>query len=293
MLNFDGMTIKKAVITRAAPHQRTLPLQTLVDRDGKPKSVLGILLGEVRSAGIDDVAVVIRPGDETSYAAVAGADAGRVRFVHQAEPRGYGDALLCARPFVGEEPFLHLVGDHLSVSTSASSSARRIVELAVAEQCAVSAVQATREHLLTQFGTVGGNRVPGHEDRVRVECVVEKPTPTYAEQHLTIPGMRTGSYLCFFGMHVLTPSVLAMLQKLHLDSGASRRVTLSDALDAIARREQYLALEVRDLRYDLGMPYGLLQAQLAIGLSGVDRDEILTRLIELLALRTMGEPRPS
>jgi UTP--glucose-1-phosphate uridylyltransferase len=282
------MTITKAVITCAGPHQRTLPLQTLVDRDGKQKSVLSILLGEARSAGIDDIAVVVRPQDEASYAAVAGQDAGRLEFVHQQEPRGYGDALLCSRAFVGDEPFLHLVGDHLSVSTSDSSCARRIVTLAAAEECTVSAVRATREHLLTQFGTIGGSRLAGHDDRVRVECVVEKPTPTHAEQHLMIPGMRTGSYLCFFGMHVLTSSVMTTLNHMVHEASDPRRVTLSNALDVIARREQYLALEVRDLRYDLGARYGLLQAQLAISLSGVDRDEILTRIIELLTVREIA-----
>jgi UTP--glucose-1-phosphate uridylyltransferase len=279
------MTITKAVITCAGPHQRTLPLQTLVDRDGKQKSVLSILLGEVRSAGIDEIAVVVRPQDASSYAAVAGPDAGHLQFVHQTEPRGYGDALLQSRNFVGDEPFLHLVGDHLSVSTSVSSCARRIVDLASAEECTVSAVKATREHLLTQFGTIGGSRLAGQDDLVRVECVVEKPTPTHAEQHLMIPGMRTGSYLCFFGMHVLTASVMSTLDHMLNDAIEPRAVTLSNALDIIARREQYLALEVADLRYDLGARYGLLQAQLAISLSGVDRDEILTRIIELLTVR--------
>jgi UTP--glucose-1-phosphate uridylyltransferase len=285
------MNITKAVITCAGPHQRTLPLQTLVDRDGKQKAVLSILLGEVHSAGIDEIAVVVRPQDEDSYAAVAGTDAGRLRFVHQREPRGYADALLVTREFVGEAPFLHLVGDHLSVSTGETSCARRIVDLASAEECTVSAVRATREHMLTQFGTVGGTRIPGHDEQVRVECVVEKPTPTHAEQHLMIPGMRSGSYLCFFGMHVLTTTVLTMLEALVRDASDPRHITLSNALDAIARREQYLALEVHDLRYDLGARYGLLQAQLAIGLSGIDRDEILTRMIELMAARELAGSR--
>jgi UTP--glucose-1-phosphate uridylyltransferase len=66
------------------------------------------------------------------------------------------------------------------------------------------------------------------------------------------------------------------------------RVTLSDALAELARREQYLALEQFERRYDLGERYGLLKAQLALALSGRDRDEVLSHLIELLALREMG-----
>ena len=83
--------------------------------------------------------------------------------------------------------------------------------MAEAEACAVSAVQATRENLLPYYGTVGGRRVPGQRDLYAVETVVEKPTPTEAEQRLIVPGLRAGHYLCFFGMHVLTPAVMELL----------------------------------------------------------------------------------
>jgi UTP--glucose-1-phosphate uridylyltransferase len=59
-------------------------------------------------------------------------------------------------------------------------------------------------------------------------------------------------------------------------------------LAVLARREQYLALEVPGWRYDVGVKYGLLTAQLALALSGQDRDQVLARLIELLALRELG-----
>ena len=65
-------------------------------------------------------------------------------------------------------------------------------------------------------------------------------------------------------------------------------VTLSGALAELAKREQYLALEKTDWRYDVGVKYGLLSAQLALALSGQDRDEVLAKLLELLALREMG-----
>ena len=90
------MRITKAVITAAGRKQRTLPLQTLIDRDGVEKSVLHILVEEVLAAGVDEICVVVRPGDETAYAEVAGDHAGRLRFVQQAEPLGYGHAVYCA-----------------------------------------------------------------------------------------------------------------------------------------------------------------------------------------------------
>ena len=80
---------------------------------------------------------------------------------------------------------------------------------AQAEACAVSAVQATRETQLPYYGTIGGRRVAGHRDLYEVETVIEKPTPTEAELRLIVPGLRAGHYLCFFGMPVLTPAVMA------------------------------------------------------------------------------------
>lgn len=119
------MHITKALITAAGRRQRTLPLQTLIDRDGVEKSVLRILVEEVIAAGVDDIGVVVRPGDEKAYADVAGEHAGRLHFIPQTEPLGYGHAVYCARAFTGDDPFLHLVGDHLYVSRESQGCAQR------------------------------------------------------------------------------------------------------------------------------------------------------------------------
>jgi UTP--glucose-1-phosphate uridylyltransferase len=268
-------------------------LQTLIDRDGVERSVLHILLNEVVQAGIDAIAVVVRPGDEAAYAAVAGDHVGRLHFVPQHEPLGYGDALYAARAFVGDDPFLHLVGDHLYVPRAGESCAQRLVELAQSAACTVSAVQATRESLLPYYGVIGGRRMAGHSDLYRVDSVMEKPTPTVAEQQLLIPGLRAGHYLCFFGMHVLTPTIMEILgEQLGTAERANLpRVTLSSALATLAGREQYLALEQQSSRYDLGVRYGLLSAQVALALNGQDRDEVLARLLELLAQRDLAAGR--
>jgi UTP--glucose-1-phosphate uridylyltransferase len=285
------LRVRKAVITAAGANQRALPLQTLV-HDGVEKSVLGILLEQALTANIGEICIVVWPGDETRYTQAAGNLAGAVRFVPQEQPRGYGHAIYCAREFVGNEPFLHLVGDHLYVS-AAQPGVQRLVELAEAESCSASGVQPTRESLLPRFGAVAGRRLPGRPGLHRVETVIEKPTPTEAEQRLMVPGIRAGYYLCFFGTHVLTPTVMELLGRML--AGESRGpVTLSAALAELARHEQYLALEDTGRRYDLGARYGLLTAQLALALSGRDRDEVLTHLLELLAEREMATtPRGS
>ena len=279
------MTITKAVITAAHPRQRTLPLQTLVDRDGVTKSALQIVIEEAVSAGVDEIAVVVCPGDQQSYTQAAGREAGRLLFIEQKDPRGYGHALWCARSFTAGEPFLHLISDHLYLSTDREHRcAAQLVEMARRENCSVSAVQATREAKLPYFGTIGGNRVPRVNNLYEVEVVIEKPTPTQAEQSLMIPGLRAGHYLCLFGIHVLTPSVMTLLDEMVADAKIAN-IQLSDALNRLTARERYLAMEIGGQRYDIGIRYGLLMAQLALSLDGDDRDEILTQLVELLATR--------
>lgn len=282
------MKIRKAVITAANPGQRTIPLQTLIAHDGLQKSVLAILAEEISSAGVEDICVVVCPGDERRYTEALGSYAGRVQFIAQPEPRGYGQAIHCAREFAAGEPLLHLVGDHLYVSTSGASCAGTLVALAESEQCSVSAVQSTRESLLPWFGAVGARRVTGKPGVYKVDAVIEKPTPTEAEQRLLSPGLRAGHYLCFFGMHVLTPGVMEILGRQISAAEDPRRVTLSSALAELGRHEQYLALENSQRRYDIGSRYGLMLAQMALALRGRDRDEVLYQMLELVADRELA-----
>ena len=278
------MRIQKAVITAASPSEHTLPLQKLVDRRGEDKTALQLIVNEAVDAGIDEICVVICPGDEPAYQDAAGNHATRLTFVEQDNPRGYGDALFRAKSFVDNEPFLHLVGDHLYLSRTKIGCAQQLVQIARDEACAVSAVQATRENKLPFFGTIGGKRVPGRGDLYEVTHVIEKPTPTQAEQELIVAGLRSGYYLCLFGMHVLTPGVMSTLEEMLADQSTDERsVQLSAALASLSERERYLAAEIDGSRYNIGVKYGLLTAQLALGLSGDDRDRILTEFVELLA----------
>ncbi len=278
------MQVKKALITAAGPDQRKLAVQTLVDRDGNRKTVLEILVGEARSAGIEEIAIVIHPGDLEVYRELLPADQ-PVRFILQDQPWGYGYAVWCGASFTGDDYFLHLVGDHLYVNRSALPCARHLVDTALQYHCPVSAVTPTRENVLSNYGTIGGKRVHPTTDLYQIDRVIEKPTPTLAEQKLIVPGLRAGHYLCFFGMHVLSPAVMEILgrQVRHLEG---RKLGLSEALDELAGLEQYLALEKRDLRFDIGSRYGLMKAQLALALSGNDAVEVMAELLEFFAMRS-------
>lgn len=280
------MQVKKALITAGAPDQRQLTIQTLVDRDGNRKTVLEILIEEARQAGIEEIGLVIHSGDQEIFSEITGKDSS-IRFIQQDKALGYGYAIYCGASFINNDYFLHLVGDHLYVDRSEKPCARHLLEIAQKNNCSVSAVTPTRENLITNYGTIAGKRIPPANDLYLIEKVTEKPTPTIAEQKLMIPGFRAGYYLCFFGMHVLSPTVMAILKK-NVENSKGEKIGLSEALNELAQKEQYLALEKNDWRFDVGTRYGLLKAQLAIAMNGSDRDQVMSEMLELFAMRSIS-----
>lgn len=278
------MNVKKGVITAAGRSQRHLPLQTIADRDGRAQSVLRLLLAELESAQVEEVGIVVSPGDESLFRDAAGDGQAKVTFIAQNEPLGYGHAVLCARDFVQDEPFFLLVSDHLYVSDDpALSCAQQLVSVARDLECSVSTVQPTYESRVGSFGTAGGRLYEHHQNLYEIDRVIEKPTPTQAEQELQVPGIRRGYYLCYHGMHVLSPKLMSLLQEEFEGLRKGEMLPLSDALQRLAKQERYLAYHSNGRRYDLESRYGLLMAQLALALDGENREEVLMGIIELLA----------
>ncbi len=278
-----------AVITAAAPKQRHLLHQTLAREDSQLETVaqfaLNLLMPEGQAPLVDRVAIVIPAGDSARFQDLIDQRQQPVTLIEQSQAGGYGQALCLARDFVGGAPFLHMVGDHFYMANEgpASGLAAALLETFEREGTSVSAVQPTRESLLPYFGAIGGTpqSSSGSLPLYRVQTVVEKPTPTEAEQHLIIPGLRAAHYLCFFGMHVFTPAFLEILgQQVKTQTGP---FSISASLQTLAQQEPLLATILPGTRFDLGARYGILQAQLGLALRGPDREEILSMLLELMA----------
>ena len=270
----------KAVITAAAPGQRHILHQTLATSDNRRPTMAEFLL-ELLADSVDEIGLVIPAGDRAPFEALFAPSGRRITLIEQTEAKGYGHALYQARDFVGAEPFLHLVGDHFYLADQGPVSALTadLVRLHQAEGCSVSAVLPTREGLLPYFGAVGGPALGGR--LYQVETVLEKPTPTQAERELVAAGLRQGHYLCFFGIHLFSAGLMEILHTHYTATGSVPG--LSHALQLLARQERYLATVLPGRRFDIGSRYGLLQAQLALGLQGADREEILTLMLELTA----------
>lgn len=308
------MKIKKAVITAAARGERLYPVADtvqkamlpVVDMDGLHKPVIQIIAEEAFASGIEEICLVCAPGDGPryleafsslrsnllqSYKGVQWArdEAGqidylisRLHFAEQTEPLGYGHAVYSARSFVNNEPFLLLLGDYLYVSNLGEKRcASQLIELATEQNCSVSAVNPTIEHQISRYGTLTGRHLPNQPGVYQIDKIIEKPSLSTAELELQTPGLRSGYYLCFFGMHVLMPAIFDILEK-QLPS-ANGNLQLTPALQELATQDKYLALEMKGSRYDLGKKFGMLQAQIALGLAGEAHNETLTTLVELLA----------
>ena len=249
------MQVTKAIITAAARGVRQYPasdtvqkaMLPLVDRDGLTKPVLQIVAEEAIESGIEEICVISAPGDEEVYrrhfrsysqnllSAFKGVEWAeeqakriaelelRLHFAVQPEPQGYGHAVWCAREIRRRLALSVLLADHLYISSESRRCARQLLDLAAEEHCAVSAVQATREHLIHHYGTVNGKRLPARPDVYVIEEIEEKPNPTLAELKLQVPGLRSGHYLCFFGMHVLTSTIFDLLDALVASDRPDRR----------------------------------------------------------------------
>lgn len=274
------MKISKALITAAGTSQRQLPLQTLINQNREKKTILEILIEEIQNAGIKNIGIVIQKEDQKRFEEVlTSSGISGISFIPQTNKLGYGHAILSAQSFLNGEAFLHLVGDHLYVNPKGKNIARELIDIAEKSNCSVSTVQATRENNIGNYGTICAERIQSEKKLYNVTEVKEKPTPTYAEQHLLVPGLRTGYYLCFYGMHVFTNTILDILQK-NAELNPNKVLGLSDSLNELSQKNKYLALEQTYARYDVGLDYGLLKAQLALSLSGKDRNYVLSELLQ-------------
>ena len=124
-----------------------------------------------------------------------------------------------------------------------------------------------------------------------VKEIKEKPTIEYAAEHLQTVGVKRGYYLCFFGMHVFPPSLFDCLQY-HIDNDIREKgeIQLTSSQEMLRSKERYVAVETHGERYDMGVPFGYVETQTALALNGVERTEMLSALLRIVAKSAASEP---
>lgn len=315
--------VKKAVITAAGRGTRQYPASSvvqkemfpLVDRDGLPKPVIQIIGEEAIAAGVEEICIVVQPGDEAIYRqyfqrmnsdelrAFRGKDwailqseklqefGERVTFVPQSSPEGYGHAVYQAKEFVGDDPFLLMLGDHIYISADHGNGncAKQLIDRYRASGLEVmTGVQMTPGKQLHLYGTLQCDLVDPLLGLYSVGEICEKPTEEYAAEHLRTLGLPPGSYLCHFGLHVFPAAIFDALEY-HITNNLRERneFQLTNAQEylrsTLLEPGQYGACTVEGQRFDTGIPYGMMESQLALALAGVHRGEIVEAIARLLA----------
>ena len=316
--------VRKAVITAAGRGTRQYPASTavqkemfpLVDRDGLTKPVIQIIGEEAIDSGIEQICIITQPGEQQQYrdyfhrmdndtvrafrgkdwAILAseklGAFGERLSFAEQHAPDGFGHAVYQAREFVGDEPFLLLLGDHVYVSDTVQRCARQLIDVYDAHPGldSVTAVQPTVERLLHLYGVIGGDPVDVERGIYQARSIVEKPTIERARAELVTPGLPAGNYLAHFGMWVFGPRIFDSLEHLiRNDLRDKGEIQLTAAQEHLRQHsDTYWAVVTQGQRYDTGIPYGLMETQLALALNGVHRGDICEAIARILATQVKG-----
>lgn len=310
--------VKKAVITAAGRGTRMYPATTTIqkemlpvmDTDGICKPSIQLIIEEALDSGIEEVCLVVNPHNraqieqhfkplsDPEVRLFKGKDwallqmariqhiASRLTLVVQDTPEGYGHAVWCARNFVGGEPFLLMLGDHIYTTSAEKRCAQQILDVYEQYETSVSAVQQTPTELLHLFGTVTGDRIAENPATYDVHAIFEKPAPEYALAHLQQAGLLYGMYLCFFGMHILTPQIFERLQyAIDHDLREKGEFQFTAAQESLrASGAKYLAFEAIGDRHDIGIPFGYAQTQAALALNSVYKEQMLAALVRTLAV---------
>lgn len=313
--------VRKAVITAAGRGTRQYPASTavqkemfpLVDRDGLTKPVVQIIGEEAIDSGIEQICIITAPGEEKLYRdyfrrmtdlesrSFRGKDwaileseklghfGERLSFAEQHSPEGFGHAVYQAKEFVGDEPFLLLLGDHIYISDTKDRCALQLIR--IYEQYmleAVTGVQPTLERHLHLFGVIRGEPMDPSKGIYRAGLIIEKPSIEMAREQLTTAGLPAGNYLAHFGMHVFSPRIFDSLEYLIQNNVREKHeIQLTAAQEHLRQQtpDKYWCVVGQGQRYDTGIPYGLMETQLALALNGIHRTEICEAIARILAMQ--------
>lgn len=173
-----------------------------------------------------------------------------IHYVRQAYPRGLGDAILQAQTFVGDEPFAVLLGD--DIMPSEIPLTKRLMDVYEKHEMGVVATIRIPKEKSSKYGVIDIEK-DLEEDVHSIRHLIEKPSPEDAPSNLGI-----------VGRYVLSPEIFDILRNQEPDAGDE--VQLTDALETLNQTSPMVAYEYDGIRYDVGEKYGMLVANIEVGL---------------------------
>ena len=272
--------IRKAVIPAAGYGTRFLPATKATPKEMLPivdKPTIQYIVEEALASGIEDILIISghgkraiedhfdsapaleheleRKGKMELLNVVRETTDVNIHYVRQKYMRGLGDAIFCARSFVGDEPFAVLLGDDV-VHHPERSALGQLIDVYEERGGSVLGCQMVADEQVSSYGIVAGKTLENPR-LMRVFDMVEKPSVDEAPSRMAV-----------LGRYIISPAIFSILSE--TKPGKGGEIQLTDALKVLAQREAVYAYDFEGKRYDLGDKLGFLQATVEFALRRAD-----------------------
>ena len=286
-------TITRAVIPAAGLGTRFLPATKATPKEMLPivdKPTIQYIVEEALASGIEDILIITgrskraiedhfdrsielelnlsEKGKEEWLDMVRSISDIRVHYIRQKEPRGLGHAILCAKQFIGNEPFAVLLGDDV-VYNDKRPALRQLIDVYEKTGASVLGVQEVPREKVSSYGIVAarGTRDPR---TFAVADMVEKPPVNEAPSNMAV-----------LGRYIITPEIFELLE--HTNPGAGGEIQLTDGLRSLLKIQPVYAYNIEGRRYDVGDKEGFLEATVEYALRRPElREEFLDYLTGII-----------
>ncbi|MFV8765455.1 UTP--glucose-1-phosphate uridylyltransferase GalU [Aerococcus urinaeequi] len=281
--------VRKAVIPAAGLGTRFLPATKAIAKEMLPiidKPTIQFIVEEAIASGIKDIIVVTgkakRPiedhfdsnfeleynlqqtGKDELLALVEETTEIRLHFIRQKRPKGLGDAVLQAKTFVGDEPFVVMLGDDIMVDEVPLT--KQLMNNYDERKASTLAVIPVPHEDTSKYGVIEPVAEVS-KGIYSVNSFVEKPEPENAPSNLAI-----------VGRYLLKPEIFEILE--NQGPGRGGEIQLTDAIDILNKTQRVFALEFKGKRYDVGNKLGMLEANIEYGLKHPELKEELKEYLK-------------
>lgn len=280
-------TVKKAVIPAAGLGTRFLPATKAQPKEMLPivdKPTLQYIIEEAVASGVEEILIITGRNkksiedhfDKSVELELELENKGKtelleivrnisnmvnIHYIRQKEPKGLGDAIYCARYFIGDEPFAVMLGDDIVDNEGGKPCLKQLIDAYEKYETTILGVQEVAKEDTDKYGIVNGSKVA--DDVYKVKDLVEKPDPEKAPSNIAI-----------LGRYIITPEIFDILSE--LPPGKNSEIQLTDALEELSEKRDMYAYVFEGKRYDLGDKHGFLQATVDFALKRPDlRDDFL------------------
>lgn len=292
------MKVRKAVIPAAGLGTRFLPATKAIAKEMLPivdKPTIQFIVEEALASGIEDILIVTgkgkRPiedhfdsnfelecnlrekGKNDLLQLVEETTDLNLHFVRQSYPKGLGHAVLQAKAFVGNEPFVVMLGDDLMDDQIPLT--QQLMNNYEETHASTIAVMEVPHDETYKYGIINP-KSEVKEGLYDVQSFVEKPTPEEAPSDLAI-----------IGRYLLTPEIFTILE--NQEPGAGNEIQLTDAIDTLNKTQRVFAHEFKGNRYDVGDKFGFLRTSIEYGLEHEEVKENLREYIIALSKELDGK----